>query len=256
MLNAFRERIMEDDMYLSLPVDHSDYHSFFNYDFGYGEINPSYVVQLQILLPQWKKLLAAQKLLVEDRFEDNGLTAHKDHIIYKDIKADKVIFCDGIHSAQSRWFKNLPFALNKGEALLIKAKDLPPDRVYKKGITLVPLSHDYFWAGASYEWDYADEKPSISFLERTMKQLELWLKVPFVLEAHLASVRPATIERRPFIGMHPHHPSIGIFNGMGTKGCSLAPYFAHQFVNHLTKNTPILPEVSISRFTRILQSTQ
>jgi hypothetical protein len=55
--------------------------------------------------------------------------------------------------------------------------------------------------------------------------------------------------------MHPHFPAIGILNGMGTKGCSLSPYFASELVNHLTENTPILPEADISRFSRILNTS-
>jgi hypothetical protein len=57
------------------------------------------------------------------------------------------------------------------------------------------------------------------------------------------------------VGMHPHFHAVGILNGMGTKGCSLSPYFANQLVNHLTKNTPILPEVDISKFSGVLKSS-
>jgi glycine/D-amino acid oxidase-like deaminating enzyme len=55
--------------------------------------------------------------------------------------------------------------------------------------------------------------------------LKTWLKVPFKIIDHKASVRPANIERRPFVGFHPTLKNIGILNGMGTKGCSLAPIF-------------------------------
>ena len=92
------------------------------------------------------------------------------------------------------------------------------------------------------------------FLENTTSIFTQWLKHPFRVVDQLASIRPATVERRPFVGMHPHDPSIGILNGMGTKGCSLSPYFAHQLVNHLTENTPILPEADIKRFSRILNN--
>jgi glycine/D-amino acid oxidase-like deaminating enzyme len=108
--------------------------------------------------------------------------------------------------------------------------------------------------GSSHEWNFTDNLPSQLFLEKTTQILGQWLKEPFTVKDHLASIRPATVERRPFVGMHPHFPSIGILNGMGTKGCSLAPYFAHQLVCHLTENKPILPEADINRFSRILNS--
>jgi hypothetical protein len=53
--------------------------------------------------------------------------------------------------------------------------------------------------------------------------------------------------------MHPYFPQIGILNGFGTKGCSLAPYFAFALVQHLTNRHPILAEEAIKRFQTILQ---
>jgi glycine/D-amino acid oxidase-like deaminating enzyme len=65
-------------------------------------------------------------------------------------------------------------------------------------------------------------------------------------------VRPATLERRPFAGFHPLFPVIGLLNGMGTKGCSLAPYFAHQLADHMIDQKPLLPEADIVRFRKVL----
>jgi hypothetical protein len=48
--------------------------------------------------------------------------------------------------------------------------------------------------------------------------------------------------------MHTVYQNIGIFNGMGTKGCSLAPYFAEQMTEHILHQTPIDKEASIDRF--------
>ena len=82
--------------------------------------------------------------------------------------------------------------------------------------------------------------------------LNEWLKLPYKVLDHQASVRPATIERRPFVGLHPNHKQVGILNGMGTKGCSLAPYFAKQLVDHLLYDKEISAEADIHRFSRIL----
>jgi glycine/D-amino acid oxidase-like deaminating enzyme len=76
--------------------------------------------------------------------------------------------------------------------------------------------------------------------------------MPFETVEHLAAVRPANMERRPFVGLHPISSSVGILNGMGTKGCSLAPYFAKQLTDHLVDQTPILPLADVQRFSKIL----
>jgi hypothetical protein len=40
---------------------------------------------------------------------------------------------------------------------------------------------------------------------------------------------------------------------MGTKGCSLSPWFASQLLNHIGHKSPIHPEADVKRFERILK---
>lgn len=252
---SFTERSAgEHQTYISLPKDENLYVNDFNYDLGFGEIAPCYIANLNELLPAWRSFLHTKNYLLEENFSDKELNVHP-HLTYKNLSAEKIIFCDGIYSSTNRFFRNLPFALNKGEALIIQSEHVPPQTIFKRNLTLAPLGGSRFWAGASYEWDFVDNLPSQGFLDGAVKTLSNWLKHPFKVERQLASIRPATVERRPFIGMHPHWPSVGILNGMGTKGCSLAPYFASQFADHLTENTPILPEVDIRKFSGVLKSS-
>jgi glycine/D-amino acid oxidase-like deaminating enzyme len=66
---------------------------------------------------------------------------------------------------------------------------------------------------------------------------------------HDYGVRPTIKDRRPVIGFHPAHPQLGYFNGFGTKGVSLAPYFARQMADLLTNTIrAVHPEVDIRRF--------
>ena len=254
MLNAFMDRLKEDDQYLSLPaVDHS-LHKHFNYDFGYGEIDDCFIVNMKDILRSWRMMLHNGGNLLEEKFDENLLIVKENYVQYKDLTAEKIIFCDGIYSSRNKYFRNLPFALNKGEALIIECDAIPENHIYKKGMMLAPLGNNLFWVGSSHEWNFTDNLPSQAFLEKTTQTLRQWLREPFTVKDHLASIRPATVERRPFVGMHPHYPCIGILNGMGTKGCSLAPFFTNQLVSHLTKNTTILPEADINRFSRILNS--
>jgi glycine/D-amino acid oxidase-like deaminating enzyme len=137
--------------------------------------------------------------------------------------------------------------------LLLEIPDLPKDRIYKKGMMLVALATPgLWWIGSNYAWEFDNPDPTNEFREKTSRQLNEWLKMPFKIIDHLSGIRPATLERRPFVGTHPLYPNIGILNGMGTKGCSLAPFFAEQLVNHLLHNKPIIPEADIKRFAKTL----
>lgn len=166
--------------------------------------------------------------------------------------ADRIIFCDGIESFQNPYFKNLPFAPNKGEALIVEINGMHDEFIYKKGISIVPLKNSLFWVGSSYEWEFENDKPTKMFRERTEMILLDWLRFPFKIADHFASIRPATLERRPFVGFHPFYKNVGILNGMGTKGCSLAPYFANQLTQNIIHQSPINREAGIHRFAKIL----
>jgi len=249
---AFDERIKENADLLFHPKDQGQYQIIFNYDFGFGEVDPCYVVNLKEILPLWRKKLLSNNQLLEEDFETTELKQADAGITYKNIKAEKIIFCDGIQSSQNPLFKNLPFAVNKGEALLIEATGIPSTHIFKKGMMLTSIQKDLFWLGSNYLWEFPDDQPTEQFRKQTELLLRSWLRVPFKIVDHKASVRPANIERRPFVGFHPIYKNIGILNGMGTKGCSLAPFFAKQLTDHLIYGDQILPEADINRFSKIL----
>ena len=249
---AYEKRYTEDTQYISIHNEENAWRSFFQYDFGYGTITPCYLVNLPELLPAYRQVLKNNNQLLEEKFDHTQLQVLPDKIQYKDITAQRIIFCDGIDSFNNPWFANLPFAPNKGEVLLVEAADMPTQHIFKKGINWVPWRKNIFWVGSSYEWDFASDQPTDAFRERTMATLQHWIKRPIRLLEHTAAVRPATLERRPFIGFHPQHKAIGIFNGMGTKGCSLAPFFAPQLVQHIQHQAPLQPEVDVQRFRRVL----
>ncbi len=250
---AFLERIGEGGNYLHSYPDQNRFNHLFNFEFGCGEIRPAYLVFLEPIIHNWRQQLIENNRLRQEEFEIDALEVGQDKIMYKDIKPQKVIFCDGISSTQNPYFRQLPFAPNKGEALLLEIEGLPAQTIFKKGMILTPtVEENIFWIGSTYEWEYEHANPSPGFREQTEYLLRQWLKVPFRILDHRAGVRPATLERRPFVGMHPYYPDLGILNGMGAKGCSLAPFFAKQLVNHLAHGHHLLPEASVGRFSKLL----
>ncbi|MCU7549334.1 FAD-dependent oxidoreductase [Chitinophagaceae bacterium LB-8] len=253
MRDAFVTRMTENDTYLHTYPDQNQFNQYFNYEFGCGKIQPAYTTDLQTLLSSWRSYLTNRNLLLEEDFKAENLSFQTDSVSYNHITAEKIIFCDGIHSMNYSWFKGLPFAPSKGEAILIESKELTNQHIFKKSMAIVPLfSEDLFWVGSSYEWDYSHPNPTNEFLEKTKFHLDTWLKVPYKIVDHKAALRPSTLERRPFVGFHPQNPMIGILNGMGTKGASLTPYFAQQLAQHIVNGVPITPEADINRFQRIL----
>jgi glycine/D-amino acid oxidase-like deaminating enzyme len=252
MRESFINRAKEENSYV-FEGNNNNWNNQFNFSYGHGKVSPSFTVHLISLLDNYRKQLQAQHLLREEKFCLSELIVKDDCVQYQNITASHIIFCDGNETFSNPYFNKLPFAPNKGEALVVKINDLSASHIYKKGLMLIPLPEEnYWWLGSSYAWSFNNPHPTTVFRNNAETVLKDWLKVPFTIEQHRAAIRPATLERRPFVGFHPIHKVIGIFGGMGTKGCSLAPYFAKQFASHVSKGTVIDSDASIARFTGIL----
>lgn len=253
MREGFLQKIETGDQYVHAFPEQNHFNEFFRYDFGCGEIRPVYTAHLENLLPAWRRRLEEQQLLQEETFDMEQLELVEDGIRYKDIRAKKIVFCDGTTSFESPYFRQLPFAPNKGEALVVEIPGLPEHHIYKKSMMIVPMwEKDLFWVGASYVWDFENADPTTEFREKTELVLKEWLRLPFTVTEHRSGLRPATLERRPFVGIHPQHEQVAILNGMGTKGCSLAPFFARQLADQCCYGSPIAADADVRRFARIL----
>ena len=249
MKESFDYRLTHDNVYLK-ENDTSSLGQYFNTPFGSGEIDQCYWIDLIQFLKVGRKKFSTH--FIEDYFDISDMTLNEHGVQWKNIDAEKIIFCDGLNTMNNPYFKALPFVPNKGEALIVKIKGLATTNIYKTNITIVPWKDDLFWVGSSYEWSYSDTLPSKSFKEKMVAALNAILKLPYEIVDHLAGIRPANTERRPFVGLHPQYPQLAICNGMGTKGCSLAPYFAKQLIDHIEQGTMIEPEADLKRFTSIL----
>ena len=251
MKESFDYRIEHENIYLR-ENDNAFLGEHFNTPFDTGEIDQCYWIDLIQFLKTGRQKIGNN--FVEDYFDISDMTLNEHGVQWKNIDAEKIIFCDGLNTMNNPYFKALPFVPNKGEALIVKIKGLATTNIYKTNITIVPWKDDLFWVGSSYEWSYSDTLPSKSFKEKMVATLNAILKLPYEIVDHFAGIRPANTERRPFVGLHPQYPQLGICNGMGTKGCSLAPYFAKQLIDHIEQGTQIEAEADIKRFTSILSA--
>ena len=246
MQMAFEERLPQETAYLKQANNPNQWQQYFNYPFGIGETNPCWLIDNNTLLVEWRKQLNQNNQLIETCFELNSLNPSAFSL------EPLIIFCDGVAGFNNPYFKNLPYTRMKGEALIVSIPNLPRKNIYKQGLNIVPWKEDLWWIGSSYEWNFETTEPTESFKQKTIAQLNAFLKLPYTIIDHIAGERPANMERRPFVGFHPIHKNMGILNGMGTKGCSLAPYFAKELAEHIINNKSINPLADVQRFSKIL----
>jgi glycine/D-amino acid oxidase-like deaminating enzyme len=114
---------------------------------------------------------------------------------------------------------------------------------------MVPAADSGEWRiGATY--DHEDDGLSITEkakAELTEKTQEL-ITFPFNIVQQEYGFRPTTPDRRPILGRHPAMERVFTFNGMGTKGVSLAPYFSDVLTRFIENDEPINKEVDIERY--------
>jgi glycine/D-amino acid oxidase-like deaminating enzyme len=129
---------------------------------------------------------------------------------------------------------------------LIHAPDLPPE-IFNGSIYGIPLGEGVFRVGSTYEWDFSDALPSKERAQELEDKLKNLIRVPFKIIGHEAGIRPTVKDRRPFLGTHNEFKSLGIFNGLGTKGVLLAPLLAKEMALHLIQGNELSDDVNIAR---------
>ena len=172
----------------------------------------------------------------------------RDKVVFDGITIGKVIFCDGAAGRENPLFAWLPYNVVKGQILTAITDDYPIKEVVNQGVFILPLGNNMIRIGATYTWhdiDWQTTDDGRTFLQKKVAEV---LRVPYKIIDQQAGIRPATKDRRPFVGIHPQHPAVGIFGGLGAKGASLAPLLAYEFARHLLTGEELNPEVNIERY--------
>jgi len=141
----------------------------------------------------------------------------------------------------------LPFVPARGERLIIHSPDLKLDDTFNDGKLIIPMGSDHYWVGSNYDWDNLDPIATSKGLEELQQYLDDTLSVTYRVIDHAGHVRPATYDRRPFVGRHPEFQNYYILNGLGAKGASLAPYCTQALLGHILEGAFIEPEIDVSR---------
>ncbi len=252
MKESFDYRIAHENIYL-FNQNPTAWTPYFKMPHGIGAIDECYWMDLNTMTQHWHSYLTRTGKFIADHFSYMDIELTEAGVKWKNIQAEKILFCDGVNAMNNPYFNSLPFAPNKGEALIIKVPGLPNNHIYKNNVSVVPWKDDLFWVGSSYEWKFSDSNPTESFKDKMIESLNQFMELPFEVMDHITGIRPANTQRRPFVGIHPIYPQLAICNGMGTKGCSLAPYFTNELLAHMEQEHAIEPEANLDRFKSILK---
>jgi len=159
---------------------------------------------------------------------------------HKGFKPEKskqpVVYCEGYRVMNNPLFSWLPLQPSHGEIITCTSDQVLPDYIINQGKWLLPISKYECRVGATYDTSIntptlqdTSKKELLNFGSHIFKENK-----HLQVTQHQAGIRPTTQDKMPFIGFHPNHKHAAIFNGFGSRGSLIIPWYAHHFSqNHI-----------------------
>ncbi len=194
-----------------------------------------------------RKKLGENGCYFSEAFQYQKLSADENGIAYQNLQADNIVFCEGMAAKSNPWFHWLPLHPLKGETLNIDLEETP-ELIYNRGVYVVP---DHvkggFKVGATYQ---RQAEPGVTEVGKAtlVEKLNELIILSYQVKDQDWGIRPTVPDRRPILGPHPQQKKVWVFNGLGTKGVSLAPHFSGVLANQLMGLGQMEKDVNISRF--------
>lgn len=217
---------------------------------GYGLVKQTGSINLPVFLNSARSYFKQRGCLSSQNIELPHTVDELLNYSNGGIRPDRIIDCRGSKAATSPWWNYLPFNLSKGEVLTIKCADLNLNNTLNSGVFMLPLGDDQYRVGATFSWEDVSPQPTDTGRNELIEKLKKTINLPFEIIDHQAGIRPSVADRRPLIGAHPACSKLVIFNGFGTKGVMLAPYFSEILCDFLISDNELDHEIDILRFNK------
>lgn len=216
--------------------------------YAYGETLQAAQVDLAMLTAALRKRWQQQDQWLAEDFDYQQLQLSDSGVVYGRFEARQLVFCEGWRLKNNPYFNYLPLQGNKGEVLIVSFPEVAFEKMLKQQLFVVPLTDGRCWIGSTSDNHFESDAPSAKGLAYLSDGLRDLMKIPYTLLDHRSAVRPTVRDRRPLLGRHPEHPALAVFNGLGTKGASLGPYWAKHIADHLLHGSSLDKEVDIARW--------
>jgi glycine/D-amino acid oxidase-like deaminating enzyme len=167
---------------------------------------------------------------------------------YKHIQASKVIFAEGIGVLNNPYFQYLPFNPSGGDIVIVEIQNIPQTHILKKKEWLIPIGNNQWIGGSTYHSNDLSGNPEQKDADWLIGEFESWVGQPVKLLSHVKGIRPTVAERRPYLGKHPYMNNLFIYNGLGSKGSSLASILSKHYAEYLTQQSELNAELDINQF--------
>ncbi|WP_324615343.1 NAD(P)/FAD-dependent oxidoreductase [Methylomonas albis] len=206
-------------------------------------------LRTEALLSQLRDFLSNKNCYRHNSLQYNDISLEP-ALQWRGIYPRHIVFCEGYQAIANPWFRYLPFQLAKGEILGCESRQDIPQHILNYGHWLIPLEASRFKTGATFDTRQLDTLPTRqaqTALLESLRSVCPLQQAPDIYQ-HRAGIRPATLDKQPFIGTHPRYPQLHIFNGFGAKGSVAIPWYAARFADYLQQQAGLPPVCDIRRY--------
>ncbi len=213
---------------------------------SFGKVLGSARLDTADMLAALRKKWIDENVLIEERFDFGRCELTRDNVSYEGEEYDAIVLAMGWEGIDNRFFQTDVYQPAKGEVLLCRIPAMSSEAIVKYHKFVVPQGKDVFWIGTTWQWDVEDSISEDWKSQELIDYLDRYLLHDYELLERKAGVRPATKYRRPLIGSHPDFPRLFLFNGLGTKGITMAPYWAGEMMGYI-KNSAMTASISFTK---------
>jgi len=211
--------------------------------YGYGYV--SQCGHLDILkMIQWFAQVFNNNI-VNEKFDPKALNL--EHLTYHHKKYSAIVFCEGYRVAENPWFGYLKMKPVKGELLTVQNPNLKISCILNKSGYVLPLHNNQYTIGATYEWDQLNEQGTTDAKNILYNKWNQITNQEALIIDHLAGIRPASADRKPYLGHHPIYKRLWVCNGMGTKGAIQSPLCTALLLAAIINGDTIDKEINCDR---------
>lgn len=214
--------------------------------YGVLKINGGGYLDTTTFLQSLRNYMNSKQKILDAEFDHAKLDIQSKR--YENIEFGAIIFCEGYRVVHNPYFNFLPFTPNKGELLEIHAPDLGLEAIAVGGTFVLPIGNERYKVGATYEHQFLDMLPTEKNREYLLEKLDKMMTVKYEVVDQWAGIRPAVKDRRPILGRHPLHKDLYLFNGLGSKGVSMAPQLAFELASYIIDDQGLDPSCDIQRY--------
>ena len=222
-----------------------------NDKFGFHFIERSAWVEPPSIMSAYRAFFERRGVLVRGKFDYSALKISPECVCYGDFMADKIIFCDGWAAVKNPYFSWLPYRCAKGEILRLKADVQVPEHIIHRGNWLMECGGE-FRVGSTWDREHLDTVATAAARAELFNAAKsiITKNAEFEVVDHSAGIRPCTATTRPHLGVHPKFPRVFSFNGFGSKGYALSPFFAREFCAYLFDGAALDSDADLARHVR------